>query len=233
MKELRPLTISASIKNRPTVLLTQEYERFVLYQPFSGKGWLNFQLKAFLYQHYKIEMLRTGFFTFQEKKYLCHEMVDGSVLFIDWWQYQWRQKRQFNRFLKPRALFYMYLIDFLFPVFEPSKKWIIPGFKDRFMGHPFPAPQLEQLRFQPMNISQVGLNSVGARTFFRHIKNDLPLFLEDFMALHHDKLRADLKYRIRLSSEYRNHYWNAFQQCFDEEFINYAVAAIKNYMLQL
>lgn len=232
MEELAPLTISSSIRNNPTVLFTRDKGRYLLYEPVNGSNHVISELYCFLYEHFKVEHLKKGFFSFQGKKYLCNEEINGALKFDEWLSFQWKKKRQFNRFIRPRTLFDIFLVDLYFPVFNRPSVWIIPGVKDRFVVHPFEGGA-ESLEFSPRTMNNTGLSAPAVRSFFKHVKNDLPEYLEDFLALHHDKLRADLKYRVSLYPDLRNIYWKELQLCFDASFQKYITANVTNYILQL
>lgn len=233
MKELVPLTISSSIRNSPTVLFTKSREQYLLYEPINEENHVLCELFSFIYGHFKIETLKRGCFSYRGKKYLCSEEIAGSITIDEWHLFQWKKKRQFNRFIRPRALFDMFLADLFFPVIQSSQKLIIPGVKDRFMVHPFPETNEKGLFFDPKSVSNSGLSNPAFTSFFKHMKNELPLFLEDFIELHHDKFRADLKYRISLYPAIRNKYWEEYKLCFDPSFQNYVRASVENYILQL
>jgi hypothetical protein len=232
MQELLPLTISSSVKKNPTVLFTKNKEKYLLYEPFNDHNYINAELFGFIYGHFKIDILKKGYFNFRGKKYLCSQEVSGSTKVDGWQAFQWKDKRQFNRFIRSKALFNMYLADLFFPVFSVSEKWIIPGVKDRFLIYPFPSSD-KLIYFDPTDIGKVGLNDPGIKSFLKHMSADLPLFLEDFLALNHEKFKTDLKYRISLYPEHRNQYWNQLQLCFEPEFIKYTKATIENYILKL
>jgi hypothetical protein len=232
MQELNPLTISTSKKNKASVLLTKDYKLYVLHQPYSAFNYVNTEIFTFISTHFKIKLFRTGTFSLKGIKYLCCEEIDGCTVFNDWLAFQWKSKRQFNRFIQPKSLFYMYLMDLYFPVFGVNEKWVIPGTKDAFARSPFPLDNTKLL-FKPIDINRSGLNSVEVKHFFRHVKYQLTSYLEDFLTLHHDKLRADIKYRISLYPALRNEYWNELQQCFQKEHKTYVTAMLKNYILQL
>ena len=233
IQELKPLTISSSIRKNPTVLFTTELKQFLLYEPFNGENHIVAELYSFMMEHFKVELLRSGSFSLRGKKYLCCEEISGCIEVDSWLTYQWKKKRQFNRFIRPRALFDMYLFDMFFPVFGPSSKLIIPGKKDRFVAHAFPQKNKGSIAFEPRDINSVGLNDPAMRMFFKHIKLYLNEYLEDFIALNHEKFRADIKYRVSLYPDHRNQYWNELSKCFEPSFRNYITANIENYILNL
>lgn len=233
MEELVPLTISSSIRNNPTVLFTKSREYYLLYDPIDEENHVRCELFGFIYGHFKIETLKKGFFSYRGKKYLCSQVVAGSIIVDEWHSFQWKKKRQFNRFIRPRALFDMFLADLFFPVLKSSEKLIIPGVKDRFVIHPFPGTNGDGIHFEPRDINNSGLSDPAIRSFFRYMKNDLLIYLEDFIQLHHDKFRSDLKYRVSLYPAIRNKYWEELKLCFEPSFQKYVSASVENYILQL
>lgn len=232
MKELVPLTISSSIRKNPTVLFTNGRHKYLLHEPVNSTNHAISELYCYLFNHFKVEHLDKGVFSFQGKKYLCHEEINGAMKLDEWQMFQWKKKRQFNRFIRPRTLFDIFLTDLFFPLFGTSQIYIVPGVKDRFIVHPFPNDK-RQLKFDPLPLSKSGLQSPAMRNFFKHIKSDLPEYLEYYLALYHDKFRTDIKYQISLYPDVRNEYWNEFQLCFDQAYRNYVKASITNYILQL
>jgi hypothetical protein len=233
MEELAPLTISNSILDAPTLLLTKERETYTLYRPLNNDIKASNEILEFLFQHFKIQRLKVGVFTLKGKRYYCSQELDGITDFDSWNSFLWDTKRKFNQFLSPKSLFFSFLIDLYFPLFGGSKRYILAGKKSQFAVHPVPINNFAPISFKPLNTYGLGMNSVGVKTFFKHIKNDLIVYLEDFEALNHNKLKADLKYRVSLYPEIRNRYWNELQKCFDSDFINYTKAELKNYILKL
>ena len=233
MKELAPLTISNSILNAPTVLLTKEKETYTLYRPLNADIKATNEILDFLFKHFKIQRLKVGVFSLKGKKYYCAQELDGITDFDSWNAFLWDTKRKFNQFLSPKSLFFSFLVDLYFPVFGGSKRFIIAGKKRQFAVHPVPVNDFVHLSFNPLTTDQLGMNSAGVKSFFKHIKNDLFVYLEDFEALNHNKLKTDLKYRISLYPEIRNEYWNELQKCFTSDFMHYTKAEIKNYILKL
>lgn len=233
MEELKPLTISNSVRKNPTVLFTKSREKYLMQEPITETNHVNSELYCFIYQHFKVSIFRRGVFTFQGRKFLCSQEIQGSIILNDWLSFQWENKRSFNRFLRAKSLFDMFLVDLFFPVFDVSEKWIAPGVKDQFMIRPFPKLRDAGLTFETRSTTSIGMTDPSLKSFFRFMKSELSMVLEEFLELHHDKFRADLKYRISLYPELRNQYWNDFQQCFDPSFIKYIKADVENYILQL
>lgn len=232
MKELVPLTISYSIRKRPTVLLTQGLQRYLLIEPVNSTNHVVSELYCSIFDHFKVEQFDKGVFSLNNKKYLCQKQPEGAVLLDEWYAFQWKNKRQFNRFIRPRALFDAFMVDLYFPLFGPSLLYIIPGKKDRFMINPFPEKS-DSIEFLPVSPGQRGLGHPAIRSFFKFMRPRLKEYHEDFLALHHDKLATDLKYKISLYPELRNVLWGEVQQCFDNSFKTYTSATINNYILQL
>jgi hypothetical protein len=233
MKELVPLTISNSILGNPTVLLTKELETFTLYRPLDDHIRASNEVLAFLCKHFKVSRLEVGAFSLKGKKYFCYQELNGTSYFDSWKVFLWDKKRKFNQFLSPKTLFFSFLVDLYYPLFNGSKKCILAGKKSHFAIHPIPNNNFSSLSFNPTTPAKLGMTLAGVSTFFKHVKNDLFIYLEDFEALNHDKLKADLKYRVSLYPEIRNAYWQEIQLCFDVDFINYTNAEIKNYILKL
>lgn len=233
MKELTPLTISNSLLGNPTVLLTDDLESYTLYKPLDDHLRATNEVLDFLYRHFKVNRLKVGVFVLKGKKYYCYQERDGKIEFNSWNSFLWDSKRKFNQFLSPKSLFYSYLIELYFPFFKGSKKCFFPERKNQFIVHPVPNNNFASLSFCPTSPAKLGLTKGGVKSFFKYLKKDLVLHLEDFDALHHEKLKADLKYRISLYPEIRNQYWQEVQQCFDPEFKNYTRAELENYILKL
>jgi hypothetical protein len=233
MRELVPLTISNSILGDPTVLLTKDFETYTLYRPLDDHIRASNELLGFLYKHFKISRLKVGVFNLKGKKYYCYQELNGTADFDSWNAFLWDSKRKFNQFLSPKTLFFSFLVDLYFPLFNGSKRHILAGKKSHFAIHPVPNNDFSEISFNPTAPAQLGMTIVGVSSFFKHMKNDLLVYLEDFEALNHEKLKADLKYRVSLYPEIRNIYWNEIQKCFDREFINYTRAEIENYILKL
>lgn len=231
MNELNPLTISSSVRKYPTVLFTRDRSRYLMYAPINETNHIISELYCFIHDHFKVEQFKKGSFSYQGKRYLCHEDIPGRLKFDDWMSFQWKKKRQFNRFIRPRTLFDIFLVDLYFPVFKQPSIWVVPGVKDRFVVHPFEGG--DRLRFEPGTVNNTGLSTPSVRSFFKHVKHELFEYVEDFQALHHDKLRADLKYRISLYPEHRNEFWNELQLCYDASFQKFVTADITNYIMQL
>lgn len=233
MEELSPLTISNSILGDPTVLLTKDLETYTLYRPVDDNIRASNEILDFLSKHFKIDRLKVGVFNLKGKKYYCYQEIDGAAEFDSWNVFLWDSKRKFNQFLSPKTLFSSFLVDLYFPLFNGSKRYILAGKKNQFAIHPVPDNEFTSLSFEPTTPAQLGMTLAGISSFFKHMKNDLMVYLEDFEALNHSKLKADLKYRVSLYPEVRNIYWSEMHKCFDPEFMKYTNAELKNYILKL
>lgn len=233
MRALTPLTISNSILGNPTVLLTKEMEAYTLYKPVNEGIIASNEILDFLFKHFKINRLKVGVFNLKGKKYYCYQELNGAVAFDSWNVFLWDSKRKFNQFLSPKTVFFSFLVDLYFPLFNGSRRYILAGKKNHFAVHPVPRNDFSSLFFNPTNPAQLGMTIAGINSFFKYMKDELLVYLEDFEALNHDKLKADLKYRVSLHPEIRNVYWNEIQKCFDPDFMKYTNAELNNYILKL
>jgi len=234
MRELRPLTISNSIKSAPSVLLTPEMERFVFVQPLYQDFLLAQNLYSTIHRHFKIELLEVGVFKLKDIKYICAKEPEGLIVVDDWLDCLWSTKRNFNRLLNPSALFKMYLVNLFFPIFSTTRKLIIPGKKDRFIIDAYPnLPKDSGIHFKAVHLNELGITKVEFKKLFRYIRKDLKQYLDEFNALHHENLYSDLKYQVSLYPTIRNEYWNELKKCFDADFKTFANAEIENYLLKL
>jgi hypothetical protein len=234
MRELRPLTISNSIKSAPSVLLTPEMERFVFVQPLYQDFLLAQNLYTTIHKHFKVESLEAGVFKLRDIKYICANEPEGIIPVDDWLDCLWSTKRKFNRLLNPSALFKMYLINLFFPIFSTTQKLILPGKKDRFIVDAYPnLPKDQGIQFEAVNLNELGVTKAEFKKLFRYIRSDLKHYLEEFDALNHENFYSDLKYQVSLYPSIRNQYWNELKQCFDSDFKTFAHAEIDNYLLKL
>ncbi|WP_107037657.1 hypothetical protein [Brumimicrobium mesophilum] len=234
MRELRPLTISNSIKSAPSVLLTPELEKFVFVQPLTQDFILAQTIYSLIHKHFKIEMLEAGMFKLKEVKYLLAEEPEGILTVDDWMDSLWTSKRKFNHLLNPQSLFKMYLVNLFFPVFASTKKLMIPGKKDRFVIDAYPnLSKKEGIQFQPTDFNKLGITKIEFRKLFGYISMEMEQVIDDFLILHHDNLYKDLKYQVSLFPSIRNKYWNELKQCFDQDFKTFAKAEADNYLLKL
>ncbi|MEX1192915.1 MAG: hypothetical protein WED10_15325 [Brumimicrobium sp.] len=233
MEELVPVTISNSILGAPTVLLTNKGETYLLHRPINDHIRVTNEVLSFTFNHFKINRLKVGVFTLKGKKYFCNQEINGVEELNYWHEFLWDSKRKFNQFLSPKTLFYSYLIDLFFPLFNNTKKLIVPGRKNYFAVHAVPENNFELLKFNPSSPAKLGLTKGGIKSFFKHVGTDLLEYLDEFESLYHEKFKSDLKYRISLYPALRNQYWDELQLCFDTEFIQYTRAEVKNYILKL
>ena len=180
MRELRPLTISNSIKSAPSVLLTQEMERFAFVQPLSPDFLLAQNIYTAIHKHFKVESLEVGVFKLKGINYICAEEPEGLLVMDDWSDYLWSTKRKFNRLLNPSSLFKMYLINLFFPVFPHSKKLILPGKKDRFVVDAYPyIIKGEGINFKIVHLNELGLSKPEFKKLFKYMHKDLKLHYEE------------------------------------------------------
>jgi hypothetical protein len=234
MRELRPLTISNSIKSAPSVLLTPEMEKFVFVQPLNQDFILAQTIYTLLNKHFKVGMLEAGMFKLKEVKYLLAEEPEGVLNVDDWMDCLWASKRKFNHLLNPNTLFKMYLINLFFPLFSTTRKLMLPGKKDRFVMDAYPSLGGNKgIQFHPVNLNELGLNKAEFRKLLSYIQKDIGHIIDEFLVLHHDNLYKDLKYQVSLYPSIRNKYWNELKQCFEPDFKTFVIAEAENYLLKL
>lgn len=234
MRELKPLTVSKSIRSAPSVLLTQEMERFTFVQPLYPDFLLAQNVYTALHKHFKVEALEVGVFKLKGVNYICAEEPEGLLIVDDWSDYLWSTKRKFNRLLNPSALFKMYLINLFFPVFPTIRKFILPGKKDRFVVDAYPyLVKGKGICFKAVDMNSLGLFNPDLKKLFKYMHKDLRLYFEEFKVLHHEKLYTELKYIVSLYPSIRNEYWNELKRCFEADFKVYANAEVENYLLKL
>jgi hypothetical protein len=234
MEELRPLTISRSINNAPTVLLTADKTPFLLFTPLNEHILIQDALLSLICDHFKIRKLRTGYFTFRGKKYLCIEEVSGVVDFSFWQEHLWSDKRKFSQFLEPVNYFKIALIELFFPFFgEGLRKLIVPGVKNQAMIYPVSNSFKESITFAPTTLNKIGFNHPAMRRFFSWSKDDLKETIISFNMLNHDKFMMDLKYQLSLYPNWRNVYWNEIKKCSDKDFLNFTSSLIWDYFHRL
>jgi len=233
MRELRPLTISNSIKSAPSVLLTPEMDKFVFVQPLTADFILAQTIYSHIHKHFKVETLEAGMFKLKEVKYLLAEEPEGVLTVDEWMDSLWDSKRQFNHLLNPQSLFKMYLINLFFPVFSSTRKLMLPGKKDRFVMDAYPGIiKGDGIKFKPVDFNKLGVTKVEFRKLFSYIQKDIEQVIDDFVILHHDNLYKDLKYQVSLYPSIRNKYWNELKQCFEQDFKTFARAEAHHYLLK-
>ncbi len=231
MEELKPLTISSSSVKKPTVLLTHDFRKFLLHSPLTPEMILTEKISSMLFSQFKIPRIPTGFFKLNNKSYYCEEQFESILLFDEWNSFAWDEKRKFNQFVRPKVLFELFLIDLFFPVFSTvTRKHIVLGKKCQILGKHELFPDKNAFIFSPNTISSIGLSNPVIKRFFEPIKNELFTILEEFLVLYHDKFTADLKFQISLYPELRNSYWDNLKRCFHDEFKNYCIFTIQNFI---
>ena len=234
MKSLQPLTISRSTLGKPTVLLTAEYESYLLYAPITEQLRVGNHLHEFILHHFKIRRLKTGTFSLAGKRYFCVEQPQGIIAMDPWQDFLWKTKRSFNQFLRPRTFFEALLIDLFFPVWgSKSTIQLLLNKKLLFVVSPLLKIDEQHIQFNPFSLAQLGLHEPAFKLFLSYFKDDLIQVLEEFLILHHEKFMIDLKYQLSLFPSLRNHYWNEFKKCFDPEFRQYVEAQVRDYIYRL
>lgn len=234
MEELKPFTISKSILNEPTVLLTEEGKKYMLWCPITDNVRIIHYLRTFMLSHFKIKTFDTAKFSLRGTNYLCFEALEG-VSELDEWHYAlWENKRRFNQFLKPERVFQILLFEAMFPLFGGvNNKYIVAGKKNRIMYNPIPQNNYTSFRFNPISLSQQKLNNPAYKLFFSYIKDDLPQLLEEFLSLCDERFKLDLKHQLSLFPERRNELWNEINPCFNPKFKTYVTATFNDYLLHL
>lgn len=233
IKKLNPLTIYNSLDNRSTVLLTSDLKKYTFICTFSQKYLLATYLYRLLNQHFKLNLLSLGVFTFNNEDHFCEEIAEGAIEVDKWSQYLWCNQRKVNRFVKITNLFKMFLVEVYFPIFNDARKLLIPGQKDQFYlsavpfvkannGVEFISKSKEFLLYQP-EIKQL----------FSMVKKQLPSVMEEFEVLHHEKLKQQLKYQISLFPEIRNVFWEEIKPCFLLDFRTKTHQKLADYLLKL
>ena len=235
METLKPLTVSKSVYNAPTHLLTDDYRSFLLHSPLDQQTLLTHHLSRFLLHHFKLESFNVGVFTLQGKRYYCLEDVQGKLPFDDWYGYLWSDRKKFNHFLKPKDVFFLFLLDVFFPLFGNAfEKYFVEDQKYRVLSHLTAERNLNGLQFNPFTLSQLGLDSPVIKSFFAFTaKEELFHYLMDFISLMHEKFYRDFKYQVSLFAEDRNVYWNEIQKCTALEYQSYCVNLITDYIIRL
>ncbi|HTO38779.1 MAG TPA: hypothetical protein VL021_10170 [Brumimicrobium sp.] len=218
MKELRPLTISNSVKNAPTVLLTDEMKKYFFIQPIVPYFMLAYNVYTLLFKHFKVETLEAGFFTLKGTKYLCAEGHEGIVEFSEWSDYLWNQKSGFNNLLNPELLFRILLVNLYFPLFK-TRIFLNLDKKDRFIVGAYPVLQKEKgIQFEENGASELDMTHPSIIKLLKYIKEDLAKYFEEFEVLVNDEIFIALKYQVSMYPEIRNQYWEEVKKCFEEDF---------------
>lgn len=234
LEDLKPYTISNSIKNAPTVLLTEEGKNYTLWSPITEDLKIIHYLREYCFAHFKMRSFETAKFSYKGQSFLCIEEEEATIEFDEWQVYLWESKRKFNQFLQPNALFVSFLFDTFFPLFGGRNTvLIVPGKKNSFRIHPVPANNYASFKFSPLNFSQSGLNIPSIKQFFSYQKAELDVVLEEFLALNDEKFQVNLKHQLSLFPSKRNAYWDELRKCFEPEFMNYTTALFKDFILHL
>lgn len=234
MEDLRPFTISKSILNEPTVLLTEEGKRYTLWCPITDNVRIVHYIRSFMLSHFKIKSFETAKFTLRGTNYLCVEALEGAAELDQWQYFLWENKRNFNQFLKPEKLFEILLFEALFPLFGGvNKKYIIGGRKNTFLYDAVPTNNYDIFKFNSISINQQELNNPIFKRFFGYLKDDLDRISEEFFSLCDDRFQQDLKHHLSLFPERRNELWNEISPCFDPKFKTYIKAMFNEYLLHL
>lgn len=234
MKSLYPLTISRSTLGKPTVLLTADYDSYLLYAPITEQLRVGNHLHEFMLHHFKIRRLKTGAFSLSGKRYFCVEQHEGGFSMDPWQDFLWLTKRSFNQFLRPRTFFEVMLFDLFFPVWESkSEVQVVMNKKFLFAVSPLLKSDYQQVKFHPFSLTQLGLNHAEYKRFLTYFKQELSQVLEEFLVLHHEKFMIDLKYQLSLYPDLRNTYWDELKKCFDPVFKQFVEAQVRDYIYRL
>jgi hypothetical protein len=234
MEELKPLTLSRSIVGAPSVLLTSDLRKFTIHSPLSREMVVGNHLLSLMSSHFKLAKPNLATFSLQGKRYLCIENCVDLNPFDVWYAYSWDSKQKFNQYFRPRTLFESFLFDMYFPLWgSPLPKYIHSDKKDRFGIGALPENDFDRIIFQPLSLSQLGMDRIEIRRFFSFIESDLNEVIEEFLALHHDKFQRDVKYAVSLYPEERNRIWDEVKKCFDPQFRRFVRAQLDNYVMRL
>lgn len=234
MEFLKPLTISKSIGDSPTVLLTDNYLRYKLICPTNDYLLIAHRLKMQILSHFGVPFLKSGLFSLSSKQYFCVEEPSNKLIFDPLNVHLWNSKRKFNNFINPKVLFQLYLIDLFFPIFnKPSKKILLLDRKYFFSTDASIDVLSEKLIFKNHSLQQVGLEEPHVILFFSFFDKQIDQVFNDFLELHHEKLYLNLKYQMSLYQTHRNEYWSELVKCFDKDFIKLNIAQIKDYLIRL
>lgn len=234
MQALKPLTISRTLKNAPTVLLTEDLTPFVLYTPLNEHLLIQDALLKLMCDHFKINRFRTGFFAFQGKKYYCIEELDGVVDFSKWQEHLWSNKRRFNQFVEPTSFFKMTLLELYYPIFGSGlRKLIVPGLKNQGVLYPISTLQNDKIRFNPTNFSKIGYTHPAFKRFFSWSKDEIKEVITSFKLLNHEKFLMDLKYQLSFYPKWRNVYWDELKKCAEHSFQTYTSSMALDYYHRL
>jgi predicted Mrr-cat superfamily restriction endonuclease len=91
----------------------------------------------------------------------------------------------------------------------------------------------EPIQFTPISINQSILSKPEIKKFISFKKREMHELVEAFEILHHDKLFADLKYQVSMSSSLRNSYWDELKKCLNADYKNYVFSTVKDYLMRI
>lgn len=233
MQTLYPLTISNSLGNEPTKLLTDAMDTYVLYQPFNIHTTIQVNLLQTLFDHFRIKYVNFASFSFKGKQYLCIEQQANTMHFSAFNHYLWKDKKQFNQFLNPEEVLKVTLLNLLFPVFKQTIDLrLVSNRKFILYADVLAFSFAENIAFQPKSVANTLLREPEIKKFVQYKKRSFLELLEAFEILHHDKLASDCKYQISMHSELRNVYWNALKNCFASHHKKAVFSAVRDHLLR-
>lgn len=233
MEELKPLTMSRSIAEAPSVLLTQSKDTYLLYAPINEHLIIQQSLLKIICEHFKIDALRVGSFTFKSKKYFCVEELSGVLYFSPNQEHLWFNKRAFNCFLNPSDFFKMFLVELFFPYFKSLDKVIVTSLKNQAVVYPVTKSMFSEIAFEEAKTTVSQLNHPAIKRFFSYCKEEVYQAIISFNLLNNDKLMMDLKYQLSLYPDQRNAYWNELKKCTSKEFMTYTANLVWDYFHRL
>ena len=234
MDFLKPLTISNSVGSEPTKLLTKDFSVYLLFKPINLHTSMQVTLLNYLLNHFKVNAVKPAYFDYKDKRYLCFEEIRGAHTFSTFYQYLWTNKKSYNYFFNPEELLKIGLVNLFFPLFNAPVNTTIVNHRKYLLTASFDSISFsDPIRFSPFSIHQLGLSSPAVKKFIAYKKRTMNELVEAFQILHHDKLAADLKYQVSMNNELRNHYWNEMQKCLSNDYKNYVLSVMKDYLLRI
>ena len=87
MEELIPLTMNRSLLNSPSVLLTTDYRKYLLYAPLNQEMIIGNHLFSFMIRHFRFNKLETASFALKGKRFLCLEQLEGITMFDSFYDF--------------------------------------------------------------------------------------------------------------------------------------------------
>jgi hypothetical protein len=233
MQTLHPLTVSNSLSNQPTKLLTDAMDTYLLHQPFTMHTTIQVNLLHILFNHFRINHLNFASFSYKGKQYFCIEEQSNTMSFSAFNHYLWRNKKQFNQFLNPEEVIKVSLLNMLFPVFNKPVELLITSNR-KFILHADISSFTfsENIVFQPIYILNSQLREPEIKKFLQYKKRSFLELIEAFEILHHDKLASECKYQISMHNDLRNAYWNALKPCFASNHKKAVFSAVKDHVLR-